>query len=183
LLEQLEDRLAPAIFSVNALADSVDADPDVTSLREAISAANANPGDDTITFDPSLTATSPATITLTRGQLSLSGGAAITINGPGADRLAISGGSTSRVFQVPSGLSATLSGLSLVNGQALFGSGILNDGTLTLDFCNVSNNGGLANFGAIYNTGTLTLSHCTVSNNTAFNPVASQGGGISTSAR
>jgi fibronectin-binding autotransporter adhesin len=48
-LEFLEDRVVPAIF-VNTLADTVDLDADVTSLREAILQANANPGADTINF-------------------------------------------------------------------------------------------------------------------------------------
>ncbi|MCI0684542.1 MAG: autotransporter-associated beta strand repeat-containing protein [Gemmataceae bacterium] len=50
-LESLEDRLAPALFVVNTLADVVDPDPDVTSLREAILGANANPGADSIHFN------------------------------------------------------------------------------------------------------------------------------------
>ena len=49
-LEQLEDRLVPSTFTVNTLADTVDSDPAVTSLREAITAANSQAGDDTINF-------------------------------------------------------------------------------------------------------------------------------------
>ena len=47
----LEDRLAPALFVVNTLADTVDADADTTSLREALLGANASAGADTINFN------------------------------------------------------------------------------------------------------------------------------------
>ncbi len=39
------------------------------SLREAIDLANLYPSDDTIRFDPALTAAGPATILLTKGEL------------------------------------------------------------------------------------------------------------------
>ncbi len=41
LLEAFEDRTLLSTFTVNTLADTVDADPAVTSLREAIADANA----------------------------------------------------------------------------------------------------------------------------------------------
>src|SRR5947209_11814469 len=51
-LEILEDRLAPATIVVNTAADTVDADPNVTSLREAINQSNASVGDrDVISFN------------------------------------------------------------------------------------------------------------------------------------
>ena len=49
-IEVLEDRLAPAVFMVNTLADTVDTDPAVTSLRDAITAADTQGGDDIINF-------------------------------------------------------------------------------------------------------------------------------------
>src|SRR4051794_34538736 len=49
-LETLEDRCVPATFTVTTLADTVDANPAVTSLREAITAANSQAGDDSINF-------------------------------------------------------------------------------------------------------------------------------------
>lgn len=51
--EALEDRMTPATFKVNATADTTDANPIVTSLREAIIAANAAGGttQHTIDFD------------------------------------------------------------------------------------------------------------------------------------
>lgn len=50
-LERLEGRTAPAIFTVTMTADVVSGADDDVSLREAIIAANANPGLDTIAFN------------------------------------------------------------------------------------------------------------------------------------
>src|SRR5262245_35874016 len=49
-VEALEDRLAPAVITVNTLADTVDPSAAVTSLRKAITTANTMAGDDTINF-------------------------------------------------------------------------------------------------------------------------------------
>src|ERR1700712_603539 len=62
------------------------------SLRAGITAAA--PGD-TITFDPSLNG---QTIVLTSGQIAIN--KTLTINGPGATNLAISGNNTSRIFNI-----------------------------------------------------------------------------------
>src|SRR5437870_4605068 len=61
-LEVLEDRTVPSTFTVTNLADS-----GTGSLRAAITAANANPGPDTIQFAHGL----HGTIGLTSGQLSI----------------------------------------------------------------------------------------------------------------
>ena len=53
---------------VTTTADVVDPTDGLTSLREAVDYADANPGDNTITFDPSLAG---QTITLTSGELDL----------------------------------------------------------------------------------------------------------------
>src|SRR5262245_21827789 len=49
-LELLEDRAVPAVFTVNTLADTIDGNAAVTSLREAILDANDAFGVDTINF-------------------------------------------------------------------------------------------------------------------------------------
>src|SRR4051812_44261277 len=83
-LETLEARRLLAIV-VNTTADTVAADA-FTSLREAVTAAEAA-GDDTIAFDSSVfTQGSLHTITLTGGQMILAGGAGkLTITGAGVD--------------------------------------------------------------------------------------------------
>jgi CSLREA domain-containing protein len=56
MLETFENRLLFAVFTVNSTADTVDADPTVTTLREAILASNAAAGADTINFNLPLAA-------------------------------------------------------------------------------------------------------------------------------
>src|SRR5262249_9746130 len=80
-LEALEDRTVPSTFTVENLADS-----GAGSLRQAILDANALPGADVIDFAPEAR---DGTIVLTSGQLSITDD--LQIDGPGADRLAVSG--------------------------------------------------------------------------------------------
>src|SRR5262245_31681103 len=89
-VERLEDRTVPSTFTVGNLVDN-----GAGSLRQAILDANALPGADVIDFAP---AARDGTITLTSGQLSITDD--LTIDGPGADRLAVSGNDASRVFRI-----------------------------------------------------------------------------------
>jgi len=79
---------AAATFAVINTSDS-----GAGSLRQAILGANAAPGADEITF-----AHLHGTITLTSGQLDITDD--LTIAGPGAKELAVSGNDSSRVFDV-----------------------------------------------------------------------------------
>src|SRR6516225_3437124 len=79
-LEALECRTLPSTFTVLNLADSGPG-----SLRQAILDANAQPGADTIQFAHGL----HGTIALTSGELDITDD--LTIDGPGAGRLAVSG--------------------------------------------------------------------------------------------
>ncbi len=69
--EPLEERRLLAVATVTTLDDTVDFNDGVTSLREAIFAANTLSGADTIEFAPELTAAGPATILLTQGELAI----------------------------------------------------------------------------------------------------------------
>src|SRR5262249_38682295 len=86
-LEALEDRVVPSTLTVTNNADS-----GAGSLRAQIAAAN--PGD-TIDFAPYV-----HSITLTGGQLVIAKD--LTIDGPGANRLTVSGNNASRVFDIGS---------------------------------------------------------------------------------
>src|SRR4051812_49227545 len=88
-LEQLEGRHVLSAFHVTPLTDGA-----AGSLRDAISRANARAGPDTIDFQAGLT----GTIALTGGELDITDD--LKINGPGADKLTVSGGNLSRVFKV-----------------------------------------------------------------------------------
>jgi hypothetical protein len=158
----LEGRCLPSTLTVTSTADSGPG-----SLRYEIAAARSK---DTIVFAPSLDG---QTITLTSGELDLTKN--LTIQGPGAGQLTISGGGSSRVFEVASKTKVTLSGLTISNGSAANGGGVNVDkgGTLTINNSTLSGNSSTYNGGAIDNGGTLTLSNSTLSGNTA-----NQGGAI-----
>ena len=151
-MEALEDRrLLSTFIVVNNPTDTPVTGE--TDLRQAIGQANSTGGAETITFDPTVFA-SPQTITLTGGQLELSDTSGTeTITGPAAG-VTVSGGGTSRVFQVDSGVTADLSGLTITGGNASndSGGGIYNNGTLTLSNSTLSGNsatygsGGIANY-------------------------------------
>src|SRR6185312_16204144 len=83
-------------------------DGSLGTLRYAIAHSNAG---DTITFDPTVFApgTSHA-ITLNGSQLEITHN--LTISGPGLANLSVSGNNAWRVFQIDSGVSASISGLT-----------------------------------------------------------------------
>ena len=107
------------------------------SLRQAIADANTAGGADTIDFDAGVFATSQ-TITLTTGELVING--EVTINGPGADKLTISGNNVSLVFLVSSGAMVTISDLTISHGSDSLAGGIGNSGTLTINNSILSGN-------------------------------------------
>lgn len=160
-----------ATFTVTNLNDS---GPD--SLRQAILDTNVAASDDAIVFSSSLS----GTITLTSGQLGITGN--LTINGPGADTLTISGNPDEswRIFVIETGATVNIEGLTLKEGG---GGGILNRGTLTVSHNTLSRNhsAGYDRGGGIDNLGTLTVSHSTLSDNSTGG-FSSGGGGISSSA-
>jgi uncharacterized repeat protein (TIGR01451 family) len=90
--------------------------PGTGSLRAEVAAASSG---DTINFAPSVTSCSP--ILLTSGPISVTKN--VTIAGPGASTLAVSGGGTVEVFTVSSAATAaTISGLTIEHGATGAGS-------------------------------------------------------------
>jgi len=157
----------------------------VGSLRSAIAWANVNvsnplnPVTNTILFSTTVfSPTSPQTITLSPslGTLDLTNTTSPTvIDGPGASVATISGAGLVGVFLVDSGVTATVSGLTLTDGTATVGGAFDNSGNLTVLDSTLVNNGATQNGGAIYNNlGTLTITDTTLSNNSTI----FYGGGI-----
>ncbi len=171
-LEYLEDRAVPS--TVTNLLDSGPG-----SLRDAI--ANT-PGGGTVDFQPGLT----GTIILSIGELAINND--LTITGPGASVITVSGNHRSRVFEITGAFNVAISGLTISGGYAPIanlagggvyiqglGGGILNDfGTLTVRDCTIAGNnagagGGIANRGtsltggSLY--GTMTITGCTITGN------------------
>lgn len=156
--EPLEDRTLLTLLVVDTNSDVDDGDYSAgnLSLREAVALANANSGADTITFgDGSASGgtnfldASPDTITLGGSQLDITD--AVTITGPGADLLTISGNNVSRVFYIDDGNAGTLAAttieyMTIASGRAAPGAG-----------------------GGIYSKENLTLRNCTVTGNYAQN--------------
>ena len=97
-------------LTVDTLTDEADGsciDGDC-SLRDAVAAAINN---DTITFSVN------GTLTLTLGQISINKD--ITIQGPGANKMTVSGNDASRVFRIGFPATVTISGLTVSHGYAV----------------------------------------------------------------
>lgn len=152
-LENLEDRtlLSGQTFTVNVLGDGggasgVQSGANSGNLRWCINQADlpANSGS-SISFDPTVFAPAKSTtIQLTNGELEISDN--MTITGPGANALTISGtdgkGGASRVFNITSiNATVTIADMTIANGNASVyynslpgnqGGDIFNGGNLTL---------------------------------------------------
>ena len=165
-LEVLEDRLAPASFTVVNTADS-----GFGSLRAAVDAANIFGGSNTINFAP---AAAGQTITLAANDtnhpfafgptaLVIVPGDNLTIVGdPSQAGVTLSGNNSHRLFGVYAGASLTLQDLTLTGGNASGGNG----GNVT----GGQGGGGGAGAGlggAVFNDGTLNLLATTLTGNTA----------------
>jgi CSLREA domain-containing protein len=182
-------------FEVNSLADSNDGscDPLGTgpgnqdcTLREAISAANADGGAETITFNSTVfAAPGPYTINLTGALPDISSD--MTISGPGAKVLTVkrNTGGNYRIFKITGG-TVTIDALTITNGNTTDpdanGAGVLVTTPLIVNItnCTISGNtsvSAVGGGGGIFanGTGTLNVINSTISGNTA-----SQGGALET---
>ena len=170
-------------ITVDSLNDNSTADTS-TTLREAITTANASQGADTfIVFDPSLFAVGAGTITLGSALpwiATASSADALTITGPGAATLTITANNSAfGVFKVDTGGNATLSGMTVTGvnstgvNSTVFGA-IQNFGTLAIDAMTVANNSASNGGAGIFSNGTLTLTNSLIANNTT----TTYGGGL-----
>jgi large repetitive protein len=146
------------------------------SLRDAVLHANAA-GSASIEFDPKLTVSatepSPATITLTNGQIEIS--SALQIAGPSNPLLLqVSGNNTSRIFQVDAGPTVQMQNFVVTDGGSGNGGAIVNLGVLHMNSMVVKSSHASAGGGIYQTVGTLTMTDVTVAGNTA----TGLGGGI-----
>ena len=177
--------LAPVTFNLNntcpgSFVVTSNGDNGPGTLRDIINNACAG---GTVTFAANVT----GTITLTSGELAINKG--ITITGPGADQLAISGNLQSRVINIAAGAATVaISGLTIREGSTksdgsdFFGGGgvLITNGIVNLTSCVITDNNstssGNPDGGGIDNEGgTVTISRCAITNNTVTNNVASNG--------
>ncbi len=131
------------------------------SLRDALISANRERGADVIRFSVEgvirLGSALPEVTDDTR------------MEGPGADRLRLSGGGAVQVLAFAAGTTNHATSLTIADGWAtngVHGAGISNAGSLTLVDCVVSGNRTVAGWGGgLFNQGDLTLAGCRVVSN------------------
>ena len=150
------------------------------SLREAVIAANAGSGGDTIVLRAGvyrLMIPGTGEDAAATGDLDLLKN--VTIKGAGARATAIDAQGTDRIFDIQAGVTAHISDLTLTGGQTISddGGAIKNAGTLGLTRVAIrGNHADLVDInggGGIESTGSLTVDHSLIANNSAYN-----GGGI-----
>lgn len=167
-LEILADRCVPAILTVKNLAD----DGSAGCLRSVIAAANDLPDADTIVFKAGL----EGTIVLNGTQIDINEN--LTIQGPGASKVAVSGNFASRIFNIYNNiadLTVNLSGLELRHGvESGNGGAIRCEENLKLNRMAILFNEGVGG-GGVYCELNLTVTKCTIAGNRA----SADGGGIS----
>ena len=163
-------------FIVNNLEDSGKG-----SLRQAIENANTRSGKDEIVFEEN---PSGGEIVLTSGQLNITD--SLQITGLGADRLALSGNNTNRVFTINDGsdelITVEIIGLKITEGFSSFrgtgdGAGIRNFENLTVRDSIISDNFAQEGGAGISNQGILDLLNSAVINNTIAGGIIELGGG------
>ncbi|MBV8083262.1 MAG: hypothetical protein JO247_00460, partial [Chloroflexi bacterium] len=162
------------------------------SLRQAVLDANANPGS-TIDFAPKL----HGTITLTSGELKIT--SSVTIDGPGAKDISVSGNNASGVFEIAeiaAGFGVSISGLTITQGKApdqgggiqngVIQNGVIKYGSnLTLTGDDITQNvvfesatdggrgGGIWSLG-----GNLTITDCQITDNQALGAAGASAAGL-----
>lgn len=139
------------------------ADGPYGSLRYA---ATYLPAGSTITFAAGLAS---GTLLLTNGVIPLN--ANVTIDGSSlSSPVQLNGNHATPIFNIPAGINATLTALTLTNGYAGSGGsggGIQNGGILVLKRCTLAGNSADTVGGAINNSGSLLMTSSTLFNNSA----------------
>ncbi|KAA3636401.1 MAG: hypothetical protein DWP92_09590, partial [Armatimonadetes bacterium] len=174
---------AAADIVVTTTADVVDEADGVLSLREAVSQANSQAGDDVIVLSSgiyALTIVSPPLVNNNNagGDLDhLDAGTTLTIRGAGSSSTSIVAVAGDRVMDIHSGSSLVLEDLTVTGGSETGGAGIqVRGGSVTTDRVVISGNDASDNGGGIYldSPGGFTGTDTVFLGNTATN----SGGGL-----
>jgi predicted outer membrane repeat protein len=169
--------IVASVYSVDATTDTGSGSGNEGDLLYCITQANnnTNPDGSVIEFDPSIFIPNNSyTITLTSTlELTETGGPEV-IEGAGASVVTISGGGTVGVFEVTTGVTATLSGLTISGGSFSVGGGLWGQEGSTVKVSNslIQENYG-SEGGGVFAGGSVTIANSTISNNSAI-----FGGGI-----
>jgi hypothetical protein len=206
-VEALEDRLVPAVFNVNSLADVLNPAAGVVTLRSAIQAANATPGGNTINL--TLPGTYKITLPGTPGETDnaagefaiLPTGGNLKIINTSGHQVTVDGNHLARVFDInpnfdPNNPTAkftvTMQGFTIQNGDVTdaanpdgpnaSGGGIRDQGNASLTLTNmiVTSNIATADGGGISMENVVSVPWTLTLNNTivSHNHAGDAGGGI-----
>lgn len=146
------------------------------SLRQAIVAANLNPGADDIVFDiPGCTPTAPCVITLQTPLPLITD--SVTISGTGAASLIIDANSSMRGLSIDTAVAATIADITIQNGNTTGrGAGIRSFGPLTLIRVRLLQNQAGDDGGGVYGADVLQV----IDSYFAYNSSLGAGGGLHT---
>lgn len=112
LLEGLEDRTVPAVFTVNNLTDVVDRGPATMSLREAVQAANASAAADQVVFAEGL----EGALILNAGRIRIT--SPLAINAPDLSEVTVIGlNNKAFAIEARAGAVAIDEGLTVLDGR------------------------------------------------------------------
>lgn len=167
MVTTLEDRLAPAAFSVVNFGDLGFGTGSAGDLRYCITQANAMAGEDTITF-------AIAGTIILQSELKLTG--ATIIDGPGPAVLTINANQKGRIFNVQTTAPVAINKLALTNGLVFNGGGAIRmdspGGSLSVSQCVITANSGStgSSGGAISVAAgsSLAVDQCTISGNSGL---------------
>jgi hypothetical protein len=188
MLEALEDRVAPATWTVDLATDTGGAGgtqtgPNTGDLRYCVTHAQSG---DIVQFDPTVFTNNQGqgtTITLQSGEIATS--QSLTIQNSTGNLITIKASSLSRIFDFTDpqgkGLTETINNLILANGSAPnmgepqpgLGGAIYDEGSLSLTGDQFNNNNANGNGGAIYNkasggANTVTATNTKFNSNNAY---------------
>lgn len=170
-----------ATFTVTKTADTNDGTCDADcSLREAVIAANAAAGADTIDLPAgTYTLTIPGNMESNSNTGDLDIKESLTIAGAGAKETIVDAGGLDRIFEIAGGAGVTvgLSDMTIQNGDALANGGgifVNANATVTIDRVTIRDNRSAMGGGGINTAGTLTMTDSAITGNVAFG----NGGGL-----
>ena len=163
LTETAYGATASGVPTAATLTVTTTSDSGAGSLRQAITDANAG---DAINFSVTGAIILASPLAIAKD---------LTISGPGAASLTISGGGTTQPFLVNAGVNFTLQNLTVANGSATDGGALIDNATstTTIKGCAFIGNNATGNGGTIYAAGTMTISDTLFNTNSAV-----QGGAI-----
>jgi hypothetical protein len=177
LLEELECRLTPSTYTVNAITDAGAGSGLTGDLRYCLTQANTAGGANTINFDSTVFA-NPQTTIILKSALPAITDNGLTITGPGAGLVTIDGDNLFDVFTITAN-NVTISNVTISNGVSTLNGGGINYsgvGTLTLTNAVISGDTAGAHGGGVYSSNPL--GKLTFTNSYFYDNYAYYGGGI-----